>query len=73
MSSDDAGTMLFHNPITDTQRYTTTDEAYRTACCDANSCERYFDRRVINTCQDYTPPSIGMCSSLGYVPALGTT
>jgi hypothetical protein len=56
-----AGTMLFHHPITDRQRYTGVDEAYRTACCNAQDCAKYFMRREINTCQGYVPPAVGMC------------
>jgi hypothetical protein len=55
-----AGTMLFHHPITDRQRYTAVDEAYRTACCNAQTCAKYFMRREINTCQGYVPPAVGM-------------
>lgn len=59
-----AGTMLFYHPSRndfDRQRYLGRDVEFYTRCCtDIDLCDMFFERRIINDCQEYAPPAIGI-------------
>lgn len=64
------GTMLLHHPAIEQQQYEQRDRSFRDACCGFNNdlfCNHFIQRRAINNCTGYEPPTIGMiCISYNY-------
>ena len=59
--------MLLHHPHYDTVLYNADDKALRDACCPIDSevdyqCKDFFERRIVNNCEEYSPPGVGKCS-----------
>ena len=58
ISGTEASTYVAINPLNNTQRFSETDMALRSACCvDGNFCDTYFERRPILRCSNYTAPA----------------
>ena len=53
--------MLLYDPIRFPDDHQFWDVAFKDACCSGiNSyCHKYFERRPISTCDNYSPPDIG--------------
>ena len=57
-----AGTMLYFHPLANKDRYREYDLELRSACCEIEDdfyCDKYFQLRIIDKCEDYSPPSFG--------------
>ena len=54
--------MLFFHPLGNRDRYQDYDQELRSACCEIDDdfyCAKYFEQRIINECEYYSPPLIG--------------
>ncbi len=53
--------MLLYDPIRYPDDHQLRDIAFKDSCCSGiNSyCYKYFERRAINTCDNYSPPDVG--------------
>ena len=59
------GTFLLHHPHYDTEKYLERDKSFRDKCCLAENkfglyCDKFFQRRLPNDCQDYSSMGLGM-------------
>ena len=58
--------MLLHHPHYDTDLYKAGDKALRDACClidsEVDYCKNFFEQRIVNNCEEYSPPGVGKCS-----------
>lgn len=61
--------MSFFHPILKNNEYIQTDLAFQEGCFEAELRDVYFNRRIINDCEDYTPPALGMYSNLFFLYA----
>lgn len=54
--------MLLHHPHLDETNYNDRDKAFRDKCCGIGFdvyCDKFFEQRIINNCQGYSPPAVG--------------
>ena len=61
-----AGTMLVHHPHKDTTNYGDRDKAFRDQCCGIGFdvyCDKFFEERIVNNCEGYSSPAVGMFKS----------
>ncbi len=68
-NTDDAGSLILQNPITDPDGYCNDesvtnfgDKIFKNTCCSElligeDTCGKYFKRRPRNDCQGYVPPT----------------
>ena len=58
-----AGTALLFHPIDFRTQFEAIKEPFREACCEIDGftdyCDLFFERRLINTGENYMPPSVG--------------